>query len=177
MDLQTKALWEDCVRFHGHSCGGLAVGFQAALYAKELLHMASRAEDEEIVCITENDACGVDAIQVLLGCTAGKGNLIFDIQGKSAYSFFLRKTGEGIRLVLRPTPELDRQQRLTWLMEGDYHNLFDVKPVPCPMPEPARIFTSCTCSLCGERMAENHAHLQNGEIVCDRCWKPYSRGF
>ena len=34
------------------------------------------AEDEEIVCVTENDACGVDAVQVLTGCTLGKGHLI-----------------------------------------------------------------------------------------------------
>ena len=65
-------LWEKCVEFHGHSCGGLAIGYRAALYAKELLG-TGRSEDEEIVCVAENDACGVDAIQVLLGCSAGKG--------------------------------------------------------------------------------------------------------
>ena len=32
-----KKLWEKCVAFHGHECGGLTIGFQAALYAIELL--------------------------------------------------------------------------------------------------------------------------------------------
>ena len=33
MQKELEALWEKCVKFHGHSCGGLAVGFQAVLYA------------------------------------------------------------------------------------------------------------------------------------------------
>ena len=28
-----KKIWETCVAFHGHECGGLTIGYQAALYA------------------------------------------------------------------------------------------------------------------------------------------------
>jgi len=35
-----------------------------------------RATDEEFVAIVENDSCSVDAIEVVTGCTMGKGNLI-----------------------------------------------------------------------------------------------------
>ena len=35
-----RTLWERCVEFHGHACGGLAVGYQASLYAMELLGIA-----------------------------------------------------------------------------------------------------------------------------------------
>ena len=35
-----KALWKKCVEFHGHECGGLTIGYKAALYAKELLDLA-----------------------------------------------------------------------------------------------------------------------------------------
>ena len=41
-----------------------------------------RAEDEEIVAIVENDACGVDALQCVSGCTFGKGNLPSVFSGK-----------------------------------------------------------------------------------------------
>ena len=177
MDESVKDLWQACVRFHGHSCGGLAVGFQAARYVPELLDIKRRSSDEELVCVTENDACGVDAIQVMLGCTAGKGNLIFHIQGKQAYSFYSRESGKSVRLVLRQTPGLTKEERLAWLMDGDYHEMFDVKEAPGLLPEKARIFRNCTCSLCGERVAENYAHLQDGKIVCSSCWKPYTRGF
>lgn len=81
-----KALWKKCAEFHGHECGGLTIGYKAALYAKELLDL-DFSEDEQVVCISENDACGVDAIQVILGCSVGKGNLLFHICGKQAFSF------------------------------------------------------------------------------------------
>ena len=61
--------WETCVQFHGHACGGLTIGYKAACYAAELLEL-SFSGDEQVVCIAENDACGVDAIQALLGCIA-----------------------------------------------------------------------------------------------------------
>lgn len=53
--------WETCVQFHGHACGGLTIGYKAACYAAELLEL-SFSGDEQVVCIAENDACGVDAI-------------------------------------------------------------------------------------------------------------------
>ena len=73
--------WEKCVAFHGHSCGGLTIGYKAALYAMDLLDIEF-ADNEQVVCISENDACGVDAIQVMLGCSIGKGNLLFHMTGK-----------------------------------------------------------------------------------------------
>ena len=29
--------WKKCVEFHGHECGGLAIGYKAAQYAEKLL--------------------------------------------------------------------------------------------------------------------------------------------
>ena len=176
MQKELEALWEKCVKFHGHSCGGLAVGFQAVLYAWELLGGQSRSEDEELVCVAETDACGVDAVQVLTGCTVGKGNLIFHMQGKNAFSFYRRSDGTSFRLVLRSTPEKTKAERLAWLMDGDCHEMFTVKAAPEQMPEKARIFRSCTCAVCGEGVPENYVHLQNGEPVCSACYRPYSRG-
>ena len=93
MQKELKSLWDTCVTFHGHGCGGLAVGFRAVLYAWELFGSGRAAEDEEIVCVAETDACGVDAIQALMSCTVGKGNLIFNLQGKNAFSFYRRSDG------------------------------------------------------------------------------------
>ena len=176
MQKELESLWEKCVEFHGHGCGGLAVGFRAVLYVWELFGSDQPAEDEEIVCVAETDACGVDAIQALLSCTVGKGNLIFHMQGKNAFSFYRRSDGTSFRLVLRSTPDKSKEERLAWLMDGDYHEMFDVKEAPEQMPEEARIFKSVTCSVCGERFAESFAHLQNGKIVCSACYRPYRRG-
>ena len=46
------------------------------------------------VAVTETDMCAVDAIQALVGCTFGKGNLIFRDRGKVAFTFFRRSDGK-----------------------------------------------------------------------------------
>ena len=83
--------WKKCVEFHGHECGGLAIGYRAALYAEKLLNLTF-SDDEQVICISENDACGVDGIQVMLGCSVGKGNLLFHMTGKQACFNFYSNT-------------------------------------------------------------------------------------
>ena len=79
--------FKEAAKFHGHVCPGLAMGYRVAKYAKE--HYP-RSKDEELVCIAENKSCSVDAVQSLLGCTAGKGNLIFVDNGKQVFTFYSR---------------------------------------------------------------------------------------
>ena len=88
---EKKELWEQCAKFHGHVCGGLTIGYKAALYAMELLELGF-SEDEEVVCISENDACGVDAIQVVLGWH-WKGESAVSYEGEQAFSFITGKQG------------------------------------------------------------------------------------
>ena len=165
---EKKALWEQCVEFHGHVCGGLTIGYKASLYAMELLRL-NFSQDEEVVCIAENDACGVDAVQVVLGCSVGKGNLLFHIRGKQAFSFFNRKTGKSVRLVLKDRPAFASKE------ESFAYLLFDVKPTVCRIPERARLFRSFPCDCCGEMTAEHMMRLQDGKKLCLDCWKEYDR--
>ena len=66
--------YDEIIQFHAHECPGLAMGYRMATASMSELD-SIRAEDEEIVAIVENDACGVDALQCVTGCTFGKGNL------------------------------------------------------------------------------------------------------
>ena len=81
----TSVEFRKCVDFHGHICPGVAIGFQAARILMERLGV-HRAPDEELVATVETDACGADAIQVMTGCTFGKGNFVFKDYGKHAFS-------------------------------------------------------------------------------------------
>ena len=171
-----QELWEKCTAFHGHACGGLTIGYQAAVYAAELLGLDFSA-DEEVVCVTEDDACGVDAIQVILGCSVGKGNLLFRLRGKQAFSFFNRKTQKSVRLVLKPMPEMPREDRMGYLQSKEPSELFEVKEVLFTLPEKARIFESYACECCGEMTAENAMRLENGKRLCLDCFVPYQRFF
>ena len=116
--------FEEVAAFHGHRCPGLAIGYRMAHAALKALRDV-RAQDEEWVAIVENDACGVDAVQYLTGCTFGKGNLIFNDYGKSVYTFYHRASGQAVRIAAKPRPTSEQQTReelMRWLLsapEGD----------------------------------------------------------
>ena len=105
--IQSIKSYNEAVAFHGHACPGLALGYRAAEYAMAALR-AGRSDDEDLVAIIENEACGVDAIQLVAGCSVGKGNLILKNFGKHAYTFIDRKSNRAIRLVQRPEPVVQR---------------------------------------------------------------------
>ncbi|MGI6711170.1 MAG: FmdE family protein [Bacillota bacterium] len=172
-----KTDWQKAVEFHGHSCPGLAIGFKAVKAAQEKMGIAF-SSDEEVVCVTENDACGVDAIQLLTGCSIGKGNLIYRGTGKMAFSFFNRKNGESLRVIIKPFKgEMDREERQEYILNSPVDEIFDFMKPTFRLPETARIFTSVVCESCGESAPEHKMRLQDGKKVCLDCFKEYSRGW
>ena len=169
--------WETCVQFHGHACGGLTIGYKAACYAAELLELTF-SKNEQVVCIAENDACGVDAVQVITGCTLGKGNLLYRGTGKMAFSFYCRSSGRAVRLMLKPLPEdLDREERRRMILEAPAEQVFAVSTPTRPVPEPARRFANVTCAGCGETVPEHKVRLVDGKPYCLDCFAPYDRGW
>ena len=167
--------WEDCAAFHGHVCGGLTIGYKAALYAAELLDLTF-SKDEKVVCISENDACGVDAIQVMLGCSVGKGNLLFHMRGKQAFYFYNRATGKSVRLVLKPRPkEMTREESFQYYQSCEPMDMFDVKETTITLPEKARLFDSYVCDCCGESTGANWIRLAGEKKLCMDCYQEYDR--
>ena len=112
--------FDDAVKFHGHACPGLAIGYRVANLA--LKELGLRARDEELVAMVENNSCAVDAIQLICGCTFGKGNLIFKDFGKQVYTFIKRPHPEAVRIAVNwePPPE-DPETEAMWqrYSEGD----------------------------------------------------------
>lgn len=172
---ENKSLWNKAVAFHGHECGGLTIGYKAALYAMELLELTF-SQDEQVVCITENDACGVDAIQALLGCSIGKGNLLFRMRGKQAFSFYNRKTNKSVRLVLNKKPDgMTRQESFPYYQSCAPEEMFIVKETTIRLPEKARLFDSYVCDCCGEETGANWIRLAGDKKLCLDCYKTYDR--
>ena len=188
--------FEDVVTFHGHACPGLALGYRVSLYVLKTL--GDRASDEELVAIVENNSCAVDAVQVMTGCTFGKGNLIFRDYGKHVYTFMRRPSGEGIRLSVDwRSPEETDEEKSMWerYMRGDHseevlkavHNrkarkidfirnandedLFSVREGIMTLPEEAHIYPSVVCALCHEKVMEPRARVKQGKIVCIPCFE------
>ena len=166
--------FEEVVRFHGHVCPGVAIGYRMALAGLAALK-EMRAEDEELVAIVENDACGVDALQFLTGCTFGKGNLIFHDYGKSVYTLYSRKTGQGVRITSRADAipaEIgdDRAARIDWILTAPEDALLNLKTVAIDEPPKARIHDSISCDRCGERVMATRIRQSGERRLCIPCW-------
>lgn len=168
-------LWERCVSFHTHSCGGLFTGFLASVYASNLLDLDGKV-DEEVVCISENDSCAVDGVQVVLGCTIGKGNLLFHMTGKLAFSFFDRSSGRSLRLMKTSSvPDPNSIDVDDYCRRGFFKEVFSVSKTSLSVPERARIFDSYVCDGCRELTASNWIHIGNGRKLCPDCYVEYNR--
>lgn len=190
--------FSEVTKFHGHVCPGSAIGYKASEAGLNEIK-SSNASDEEIVAIVENDSCAVDAVQVVTGCTFGKGNLIFLDHGKQVYTFYNRKTEDSVRVVLKDSfsvdllapklnqlrakvnagnaTELEKEDLKNMILdvsneilEIPYKNMFEIEHVRIEAPSKARIFKSVKCSECGEMVSENRSRIQNGEIVCIPCF-------
>ncbi|MGB9977736.1 FmdE family protein [Methanobacterium sp.] len=191
----------EVTKFHGHVCPGSAIGYHAAEIAiKEL--SSSRSEDEEFLAIVENDSCSVDAIQVVTGCTFGKGNLIFKDHGKQVFTFINRNTGDALRVSLnKDINEIDpefaelrkkafsrsagKEEKIEFekrknelsqkILDLPDDELFKIEHVKIEIPEEARMFPSVKCAKCGEMVAEHRARVENSNFVCIPCFEDYSR--
>ena len=165
--------FNDIVQFHGHKCPGLAMGFRMAGEAMEALS-SLRADDEELVAIVENDACGVDALQCVTGCTFGKGNLLFRDHGKQVYTVYARNSRSGVRVVFhgQGIPDDIRQDRpalADWILSAPAEEILSVTPVSIQEPEPARIMTSEPCAFCGESVMVSKLMEIDGKPACIPC--------
>ena len=184
-----------CADFHGHICPGLSIGYKAAKAGMKRLD-ENRSEDEEIVAIMETDGCPADAVQVLTGCTFGKGNFFHRDYGKMALTLLSRNTGKGVRLSAKGTvakPDAEHMalirkmindglsaseqkrfeelhhQRACIILEAEDSDLFDITPVDQPLPTRARIEPSEPCARCGEPVMRSKLETVAGEQICRGC--------
>ncbi len=169
----SRKSYEDVTQFHGHSCPGLAMGYRMTQAALSHLE-GKRSQDEELVAIVENDACGVDAVQYMAGCTFGKGNLIFKDYGKHVYTFYDRNTRKGVRVIFKvqKLPEslrAEREKLVKWILSEPDENVIELREVEIKEPERARIMKSVLCDFCGEAVMQTRTVQIEGKTACIPC--------
>lgn len=175
-DLSNTVL-DDVVAFHGHLCPGLLIGYRAALAALNFLGV-ERAADEDLVLIAENDSCSVDAFQYLLSTTFGKGNLVFEDNGKQVFTVGDRTRDRAVRIALRPdafgpvgeeTPVMSREERIVRLRTAPTTDLFHIQSVELVLPPRASIHKSVPCTRCHEAAMETRIVNEGGRSYCLPC--------
>lgn len=184
---------EKAIQFHGHICPELLMGIRAAEFA--LSYLQAEPGLEELSTIAENNSCGVDAFQAILGCTVGKGNLYWRDYGKMVYTVFCRSTDRAIRLAQRMdaldnpvvekylalrgqetlTPEEEAEQEMLlaemfeWIMGQPLEKLFNWREVDRPEIDKAAVQKSVPCQKCGEGVMQNRAVLTDDGLLCPEC--------
>ncbi len=163
----------EIVSFHGHSCPGLAIGYRMSMAAMQTLELV-RSADEEVFAIVENDACGVDALQCLTGCSFGKGNLLFRDHGKHVYTLYSRAKEQAVRVsfnwqVIPAAVREDRKVFADYLLHADAEQILSIKMVPYEDIRPARIRASADCAHCGESVMETRLSEVAGKLLCIPC--------
>ena len=185
---------ELAIQFHGHICPGLLMGIRAAEFAQKQLGV-SQDQDEELLAVVETNSCGVDAIQAILGCTFGKGNLIFKDYGKSVYTIASRDKNRAVRIAQKfkdkPDPDSLRYRQLNHkvdltdaevsekenllgvifekLMSTPFDELFNWQEIAFDFPDKAMIYPTVQCAVCGEGVMEPRAIKTGQGYTCPSC--------
>jgi formylmethanofuran dehydrogenase subunit E len=184
-----------CVEFHGHICPGLVYGYLVAKEAMKRMNLG-RSVDEEIVAVCENDSCAVDALQVLLGTSMGKGNLIIKNFGKNAHTILSRSQKKSYRFVKKVNYEYQGKDKKTFdrleaamaagtaseseqrqlkllkiedLLKINFDEIFATMDVPFDEPLYAPMKKSKPCAICGEMTMAPKMILVKEGWVCIPC--------
>lgn len=134
----------------------------------------TRSDDEELFAVVESDACGVDALQCVSGCTFGKGNLVFRDYGKHAYSLFSRVKQQGVRVLFhgKGIPAELREDRPAFarrVMAEQENAILSVAMIPYEGVQTARIRKTLICAGCGEPVMDTRVSDTEDGCICIPC--------
>lgn len=185
-------------QLHGHKCPAMPLGLRAGALAMNRLGVP-RAEDKTLLALVElgEDHCSHcfgDGVQVVTGCTFGKGNIRQLGYGKFGLTLVDRTTGRAVRVVPRAEAQMQTKQtpyfqhyRLKGVLPSKVPDdvvmpliekvlsapedaLFSVSEVfPYDATAGEESFASVVCDRCGEMVVERFARVVAGRTVCIPC--------
>lgn len=186
---------ERAAAFHGHLCAGVALGVRAAHVA--LRELGPNTAGNKLYAVVETAMCAVDGIQVVTGCTFGRGTLIHHDYGKNVFTFVRRGDGRALRFATRregwppdseerrvlqgrleaggATPEEQArywelmEQRALALMAVPEAQLFELREVEAPHQAGPRTMGQARCDACGETVRASHLRQIGERGLCAPC--------
>ncbi|WP_214408493.1 FmdE family protein [Sphaerisporangium fuscum] len=187
--------YSQVTRFHGHECPGSAVGLRMAEIA--VARLGRHSQDNEILAIGETDACAIDAVQVVTGCTLGNRHLVQEDNGKIAFTFWRVADGTGIRVSAKPGSEAFRgeeawalarkveagtatdeergrfkqgqAERVRRILAVPVEDLLVTETVSGEAPEAKKLQPHAPCDGCDEQTSTAVLHNHRGRMLCPPC--------
>ena len=183
---------------HGHKCPAMPLGLRAGAAALNALGV-DRAQDGQLEAILElGDAhcahCFADGVQMITGCTFGKGNIKKLHYGKWGVTLVEVATGRAVRVTPRAEAMLANKQ--TEFFKEYREKGVPASKVPAEVVEPLvqrvmgapdekllavgetftyeiehrpHSFAGLVCDRCGEMVVEGYARLVGDKKVCIPC--------
>jgi formylmethanofuran dehydrogenase subunit E len=191
-------------KFHGHKCPAMPLGLRVGAAAMNRLGV-ERSPDAQLVALVElgEDHCATcfgDGIQVITGCTFGKGNIKKLNYGKWGLTLIDRASGRAVRVVPKAEAMLANKQTeffseyrekgipaskvppeiveplIEQVMNAPDHALFTVGgPFDYRLPRKVQSFVSFVCDRCGEMTVEGYGRPLGDKKVCIPCYEEAAR--
>ena len=185
-------------KFHGHKCPAMPNGLRVAAAAMNKLGI-ERTGDSAIHAILELGenhcaTCFADGVQVITGCTFGKGNIEKSHKGKWGLTLIDKKTKKAVRV--SPKAEAMLQTKKTDFFKNYREKGVPPTKVPDEVVQPlvekvmnapeemimnvsevfdyswkegAHTFNSFACEECGEMVVTEYARIKGDKHVCQDC--------
>lgn len=185
-------------KFHGHKCPAMPLGLRVGAAAMNALGVERTGDSALLAKIDLGEdhcaTCFADGIQVITGCTFGKGNVKKTDKGKWAVTLINKKTRRAVRV----TPLADAMQANKQTPFFKEYREKGVPPTQVPdevveplvqkvmnapddmilsvsevfqtdYQDPPHSFNSFVCEECGEMVVEEYGRIKNGKMVCIDC--------
>ena len=202
--IDPKTYLEAGQTFHGHKCPAMPLGLRAGAAAMNRLGV-TRSPDGQLVALVElgDDHCAhcfADGIQVITGCTYGKGNIRQLNYGKWGVTLVDRASGRAVRVVPKAEAMLANKRSefftqyrekgipasqvpaevvepmIARVMNAPEEALLTVG-TPCdhPLPKKVESFAGFVCERCGEMTVEGYGRPLGDAKVCLPCYETAAR--
>jgi formylmethanofuran dehydrogenase subunit E len=196
--VQSKDYYDAGLAFHGHKCPAMPLGLRTGEAAMNALGV-SRAKDGELVAILELGdnhcaTCFADGVQMITGCTFGKGNIKKIEKGKWGLTLIDKKSGKAVRVVplasaMLVSKQSDFMQKyrskgipasevpeevvaplIHNVMNAPESALIKVGPVmPYELKEKKSSYNGFVCEECGEMTVMEYGRIKGDKKVCIDC--------
>jgi formylmethanofuran dehydrogenase subunit E len=184
---------------HGHKCPAMPLGLRAGAAALDALGV-ERSTDGQLEAVLElGDGhcahCFADGVQMITGCTFGKGNIRKLGYGKFGLTLVERATGRKVRVVPRVEAQMASRQTpffteyrmkgipasqvpaevvepmIQKVMNAPVDQILKVGAVEQgpAIPKPEEQFAAFVCEACGDMVIEAYGRIHNDLRLCIPC--------
>ena len=185
-------------KFHGHKCPAMPNGLRVAEAAMNALGVERTGDSALHAFLDLGDnhcaTCFADGVQVITGCTFGKGNISKTHKGKWALTLVDKKTNRAVRVTPKaeamlankktefftkyrmlgvpPTQVPDEvvQPLVDKVMSAPEEMMMNISEVYTYVwPKEKHSFDGFICEVCGEMVVEQYGRVKGDKKVCIDC--------